>query len=137
MIMLTDEECEALRKKFFPHVNWTDRGPVRRSYLVRASDGEGDVLGLMAALAEAEGFSAPGQRTVTGDRETCLAAFREKTGGGVGMIFGTEAAAHWSDIALTPPESDGWRLLLVRSEEGENLTALAHNLGLLRFRRAE
>lgn len=136
--MLTNEEEAALRKKYFPRVPWSEAdGPVRRAYLVRAADGS-EAGAVLAALAESEGFTEPGQRSVTGDREVCSAAFREKAAGGaVGMIFGTETAARWCDIALDPPDGTGWQRMLVRSEEGENLTALSHALGLMRFRRAE
>lgn len=137
MIMLTNEEEAALRKKFFPRVEWTDNGPIRRMYRVRpAAEGEA-VTDILLALGEREGFIAPGQRAVTGDAEACLAAFRQKaTDRSVALIFGLEMAAHWCDIAVDAADADGWQLIAVRSEEGENLTALAHGEGLLRFRRA-
>lgn len=128
-------EREALKKRYFPRVPWTENGPVRRMYRAR---GEGPVLAVLAALAEREGFTAPAERTVVGGAEDCLAALQAKAAGApVGMVFGTEAAAHWCDIAAEPPDPQGWQTLLVRSEEGENLAALAYNEGLLRFRRAE
>lgn len=135
MIMLTNEEEAALRKKYFPRVSWTENGPVRRLYKTRPA-GEGDVLSILLALAERECFIAPGQRAVTGGAEECLDAFRSKAADkSIAMIFGDSIAAHWSDISLAPAE-DGWQLMAVRSEEGENLVALAHGEGLLRFRRA-
>ncbi len=131
------EELEKLRKKFFPRVPWDEAlGPVRRRYFVRAASG--DALAAVAALGEREGFTEPGQRTVTGDGAACLAAFREKAAGGpVGMILGTETGAFWCDIALGGADGEGWRPMIVRSEEGENLTALAHGAGTLYFRRWE
>lgn len=134
MNAMTQDERAALIKKYFPRVPWTDDGPVRRQYLAKAVSG-GDVTAALAALAEREGFTEPGQRTVTGDADVCLAAFRAKSSGGVGMILGMEIAAHWCDIAADRPDADGWQPLIVRSEEGENLLALAHGEGLLRFRR--
>lgn len=139
MIMLTKEEQEALRKKYFPRVPWTELGPVRRTYLVRTAAGASEaVTEAVAALAEREGFIEPGQRAVIGDADAALAAFRARPAdAAIGMIFGTEAAAHWCDISVDPPGEDGWQRMLVRSEEGENLIALAHAEGILRFRRAE
>lgn len=135
--MLTNEEFAALKKKYFPRVPWTEDGPVRRVYRVCAAEG-GDVLGVLAELAAREGFTGPAERAVTGDAAVCLGAFRERAAGGpIGMIFGSETAAHWCDMAAGDADADGWRRLIVRSEEGENLTALAHNEGLLRFRRAD
>ncbi len=135
--MLTNEELAALKKKYFPRVPWTEEGPVRRVYRVIAAQ-DGDVLSVLAELAVREGFTGPEERAVIGDAAACLDAFREKAAGGaVGMIFGAELSAHWCDIAAGKADADGWRKLIVRSEEGENLTALAHNEGLLRFRRAE
>ena len=128
-------DTEALKKKYFPRVPWTEDGPVRRVYLARAE--AGGVLAALAALAEREGFTEPGQETVAGGAEACLAAFERKAAGApVGMIFGEALAAHWCDIAADPPDADGWQRMIVRSEEGENLTALAHNEGLLQFRKA-
>ena len=133
MIMLTDEET-ALRKKYFPRVTWTENGPIRRLYRVRPAE-EGDTLAILLALAERECFIAPGQRAVTGGAEDCLEAFRSKASDKtVAMVFGNSLAAHWSDISLEPA-AEGWQLVAVRSEEGENLVALAHSEGLLRFKR--
>lgn len=133
--MLTKEEEVALRKKYFPRVAWTEKGPLRRLYKTCPA-GEGEVLSILLALAEREGFIAPGQRAVTGGAEECIAAFRQKAAeGSVALIFGTSLAAHWSDLSLEE-DGEGWQYLAVRSEEGENLVALAHGEGLLRFRRA-
>ena len=136
--MLTKEETAALRKKYFPRVEWTERGPLRRLYRVRPAAEEGvSVTDILLDLGEREGFIAPGQHAVTGVAETCLAAFRQKAADkSVALIFGTEMAAHWCDIAVDAPDEEGWQLMAVRSEEGENLTALAHSEGLLRFKRA-
>ncbi len=129
-------DTEKLKKKYFPRVPWTEEGPVRRRYRARSEGG--DVLAALAALAEAESFTEPGQKTVVGGADACLAAFSRKAEGEpVGMVFGSETAAHFCDIAAGPPDAEGWQELLGRSEEGENLTALAHNLGLLRFRKAQ
>jgi len=126
---------DKLKQKYFPRVPWTEDGPVRRRYRVRAE--AGDVLAALAALAEREGFTEPGQETVTGGAEECRAAFERKAAGEpVGMIFGRSLEAHWCDIAADPPDKDGWQRFVVRSEEGENLTALAHNEGLLQFKKA-
>lgn len=134
--MLTEEERDALRKKFFPRVEWTELGPVRRIYRVKAAEKSETTLEVLSALARQEGFTAPGLQGVTGGAETTLAAFRSKAqGDDLGMVFGTELEAHWCDIALDAPDSEGWQRIIVRSEEGENLIALAHNLALLRFRR--
>ena len=128
-------DTEALKKKYFPRVPWGGNGPVRRVYLARAE--ESDVLAVLTSLAEREGFTEPGQTTVLGGAEECLAAFRRKAAGEpVGMVFGTTLAAHFCDVAADPPDPDGWRRFVVRSEEGENLTALAHNEGLLQFKKA-
>lgn len=135
---MTGEEQAALKKKYFPRVPWTENGPVRRLYRANTAAGDGAVLAALAALAEREGFNAPGEAAVIGGAADCLAAFRQKAAGGrIGMIFGAALAAHWCDIAAGEADADGWRTLIVRSEEGENLTALAHNEGLLRFRRAK
>ena len=133
-----DDELEALRRKFFPRVPWDEeKGPVRRVYLARGP-GDENVIGVLSELAAREGFTAPGHETIVGDDASCLAAFRRKAAGDpVGMIFGTAAAAYWCDIAAEAPDGEGWQRLTVRSEEGENLTALAYNEGLLGFRRAE
>lgn len=135
--MLTDEETAVLRKKYFPRVEWTERGPLRRLYRVRPAGEGASVTELLLALGEREGFVAPGQHAVTGDAGVCEDAFRQKAADkSVALIFGTEMAAHWCDIAVDAPNEEGWQLMAVRSEEGENLTALAHSEGLLRFRRA-
>lgn len=135
MIMLTNEEETALRKKYFPRVTWTENGPVRRLYKTCPA-GEGDALSILLALAERELFIAPGQRAIIGGAEECLDAFRRKAADkSIAMIFGNSLAAHWCDISLEPAE-EGWQLMAVRSEEGENLVALAHSEGLLRFKRA-
>lgn len=131
-------EHEALKKKYFPRVPWTVNGPVRRRYMARPMDGSASVTEALAALARREGFTEAGQRAVCGGAEETFAAFRRKPeDSAIGMIFGTETAAHWCDIACGAPDPEGWQLLLVRSEEGENLTALAHAEGVLRFRKAE
>ena len=126
---------EALKRKYFPRVPWTEDGPVRRLYRAKAE--QGSVLAVLTALAEREGFTEPGQKTVSGGAEACLAAFARKAAGEpVGMIFGETLDAHWCDIAADPPDGGGWQRMIVRSEEGENLTALAHNEGLLQFKKA-
>lgn len=132
------DECEALRRRYFPRVAWTERGPVRRRYLARPADGSGSVAAALLHLAEQEGFIEPARPAVVGSAEETFAAFRKKPSDpSVGMIFGTETAAHWCDIACGAADADGWQELIVRSEEGENLTALAHAEGVLRFRRAQ
>ncbi len=133
--MLTMEEEAALRKKYFPRVTWGENGPVRRLYWVAPVEA-GTVLEILRALGEREGFIAPGQRAVTGGAEECLAAFRGKAADPtIALVFGDGLDSHWSDIALAPAE-EGWQLMAVRSEEGENLVSLAHCEGLLRFKRA-
>ncbi len=134
--MPENEELERLRKKYFPRVPWGEDGPVRRVYLARAEGAS--VEAALMELARREGFVEPGGAVVHGGAEECLAAFRKKPAGGpAGMIFGTEPAAFWCDIAAGPSDADGWQRLIVRSEEGENLVALANCEGLLRFRKAE
>ena len=135
---MTDaEEREALRIKYFPRVPWTELGPVRRRYRTIPADGSPSVEAALRSLAEREGFIEPGQSAVTGGAAETLAAFRRKPADrSVGMIFGTEPAAHFCDIACGAPDADGWQELIVRSEEGENLTALAHALAVLRFQKA-
>ena len=134
MIMLTNEEENALRKKYFPRVTWTGNGPVRRLYKV-CPTGEGTVLEILISLAERELFIAPGQHAVVGGEEECLTAFQSKTADcTIAMVFGNSLEAHWSDISLAPAEN-GWQPMAVRSEEGENLVALAHSEGLLRFKK--
>jgi hypothetical protein len=135
--MLTDEEQAALRKKYFPRVAWTEQGPVRRRYLVQTVTPGADVFQTLIDLAQREWFIEPGQRAVVGDADQTLTAFRDRaTDKTVGMVFGTELGAHWCDLALSVPDAEGWQTMIVRSEEAENLIALAHNEGLLRFRRA-
>jgi hypothetical protein len=135
--MSTDEEQKALRKKYFPRVAWTEDGPVRRVYRVKASRPESAVIDTLIDLARREWFIEPDQRAVVGDGEAAWAAFRSRgTDKSVGMIFGTTTAAHWCDLALDEPDGEGWQRLVVRSEEAENLIALAHNESLLCFRRA-
>ena len=136
-MMLTEQEYETLRKKFFPRVPWTDDGPVRRRYLVRATSEE-SVVDALIWLARSEQFIGPGQEAVTGGADACLVAFRKRAvDSGVAMIFGAELAAHWCDLALGEPDDEGWQEMIVRSEEAENLIALAHARGILRFRKAE
>ena len=133
--MLTEQEQEALRKKYFPRVPWTEQGPVRRRYLTKAASGE-SVVDELVRLAQAEQFIGPGQNGVLGSAEVCLEAFRKRAEDStVAMIFGQELSAHWCDLALGEPDAEGWQELIVRSEEGENLIALAHARGVLRFRR--
>ena len=133
---MTDQDGnEALRKKYFPRVPWTEQGPVRRRYLAKAADGSASVTEALARLAEREGFVEPGRHAVIGNAEASFAAFCDKAA--VGMVFGTELSAHWCDAACGEPDAEGWQELIVRSEEGENLTALAHAKGALRFRRAQ
>ena len=131
-IVFTDPALEALRKKYFPRVPWTDEGPVRRRYLARA-EGQ-SVAAALEALALSEGFIATGGRAVTGGAEACLAAFRDRAGEET-MVFGNSLDALWCDLALSAPDADGWQTLIVRSETAENLIALAHAVGAVRFRR--
>ena len=111
-----DPALEALRKKYFPRVPWTGAGPVRRRYLAKAVGAGQTVAGALEALALAEGFIAPSGHAVTGGPETCLAAL-------------------WCDLALGPADADGWQEMIVRSEEAENLVALAHAVGAAWFRK--
>jgi hypothetical protein len=137
MIMLTNEEQEALRKKYFPRVNWTEEGPVRRVYLVQPTQADTTVLEALTALARREWFIEPEQQAVVGDADQTLEAFcRRKTDKTVGMIFGVTTKAVWCDLAVDDPDETGWQRLIVRSEEAENLIALAHGENVLRFRRA-
>ena len=129
-----DEELEALRRKYFPRVPWGPAGPVRRRYLARAAEDGRTVAQALEALAAAEGFIGPGQRAVLGDGAACLEAFRRRAGEDT-MVLGLGLDAHWCDFALGPVDEGGWQELLVRSEEAENLTALAHALGAVRFKR--
>ena len=130
--VFSDPELEALRRKFFPRVPWGPEGPVRRRYMARA---EGrTVEAALEALALEEGFIAPGGQAVTGGPERCLEAFRRRDGEDM-LVLGRGAAVCWCDLALGEPDADGWQELIVRSEEGENLIALANALGAVRFRR--
>lgn len=136
--MAENEELEKLRRKFFPRIPWGEDGPVRRVYLARSAEDGAPVEAALLELACREGFVEPGGPAVTGGAEECLAAFRQKPAGGpAGMIFGTEVSAFWCDIAAGRPDGEGWQRLIVRSEEGENLVALAHADGVLHFRKAE
>lgn len=130
--VFADPVLEALRKRFFPRVAWGPDGPVRRRYLARAE--ELDAAAVLEELALAEGFIAPGKRAVTGGPEACLAAYRQRSGEDT-LVFGRGPEAHWCDLALSEPDADGWQELIVRSEQGENLIALASAVGALRFRR--
>lgn len=127
-----------LIKKYFPHVPWTALGPVRRRYLAKPSEGSASVQEALLKLAKQEGFVEPEQQAVTGNAEACLAAFQRKPKDPtVGMIFGAETGAFWCDIACGKAEEDGFQELIVRSEEGENLTALAYNKGILQFKKLQ
>ena len=136
-VVFEDEALEALRKKYFPRIPWTERGPVRRRYLTRAAAGE-NVVAALVRLAQQEQFIEPGQNAVLGNAGACLAAFQRRgSDSTIAMVFGTDLDAHWSDLALGAPDGDGWQEIIVRSEEGENLIALAHATGVLRFKKAE
>ena len=127
-----DPALEALRRRYFPRIPWTAEGPVRRRYLAKA---EGrTVAEALEALALEEGFIAPGERARIGGPEACLAAMQAR-GERDTLIFGNGANAVWCDLALGPADGDGWQMLIVRSEEAENLTALAHAVGAVRFKR--
>ncbi|MCD7748597.1 MAG: hypothetical protein LUH42_00925 [Oscillospiraceae bacterium] len=129
---MTTEE-QRLQKKYFPHTPWTEEGPVRRRYLAKAA--EGDALDALKALAEAE-LLLPGEKIMTADGPEALALLRRRDGGEpLALILGRGLDACWCDLALSLPDADGWQTLLVRSEEGENLTALAHARKALQFRR--
>ena len=129
-----DPALEALRKKYFPRVPWTGAGPVRRRYLARAAQAGQTVAGALEALALAEGFIAPGGHAVTGGPEACLAALQSR-GEADTLLFGEGLDALWCDLALGPADADGWQEMIVRSEEAENLVALAHAVGAVRFRK--
>ena len=137
--MQLDEKQQKLRKKFFPRAEWTDQGPVRRVYLTCPADGSASSQEALAALADRAGFAGPGQQCVTGGAAQAWDAFERRADGGsdIALIFGTEADAIWCDIVCCPADEDGWQRTIIRSEEGENLVALAHAEGVLRFRRAE
>ena len=130
---LTEQEAK-WKKKFFPRVPWGENGPVRRMYLVQSlKDGQPDAARALAALAVTFGFC---EKTVTGDADVCCEAFaRRADTRGSDLIFGTDRAAVWCDAVVTDTPEPGWQRLIVRSEEAENLTALAHEEGALRFRR--
>lgn len=135
---LEDEALEALRRKFFPRVPWTERGPVRRRYRVKAASGSENAEAELIRLAYNERFIEPGQSAVMGNAEACLDAFRERvTDSAIAMVFGKGLDAHWCDLSLDEPDEEGWQEMIVRSEEAENLIALAHAVGALRFRKAE
>ena len=130
--ILADPALEALRKKLFPRVPWGAEGPVRRRYMARA---EGrTVADALGELARREDFIAPEGRVVAGDGPVCLAAFcqRDRTDS---LVLGLGTDVCWCDIALGTPDADGWQELVVRSEEGENLVALASARGAVRFRK--
>lgn len=127
-----DPLLEALRKRYFPRVPWTEEGPVRRRYLAKA-EGQ-SVAAALEALALAEGFIPPGRRAVTGGPAACLAAFRQRDGED-GLVFGDGLDALWCDLALSAPDGDGWQALIVRSETAENLIALASAAGAVRFKK--
>ena len=134
--IFADEALEGLRRKYFPRIPWTEQGPLRRRYLTRPAQ-DADAIQVLTDLAAAQGFIEPGQHAVTGDAGACLAAFQARVRDrSIALIFGTELSAHWCDLALGPADPEGWRELIVRSEEAENLTALAHAVGVLKFRRA-
>ena len=129
-----DDALEALRRKVFPRVPWTEAGPVRRHYFARAVKDGQSVAGALEALAIDEGFVGPGQRAVVGDAAACLAAMRDKAGADT-LVFGLGLDACWCDVAFGQADGQGWQEVLVRSEEAENLVALAHAVGVVRFRR--
>ncbi|MCD8087428.1 MAG: hypothetical protein LUE22_02410 [Oscillospiraceae bacterium] len=130
---MTTEEMQALQKRYFPHAPWTEEGPVRRRYQVQAA--QGDALGALTALAEEE-LLLPGERIAAAAGEETLALLRRRDGGEpLALILGRGLDALWCDLALSPPDGEGWQTLLVRSETGENLIALAHARKALRFRR--
>lgn len=134
---LEDEALEALRRKYFPRVPWTEQGPVRRRYRVKAAEGESAAAELIR-LAQNERFIEPGQSAVMGNARACLDAFGKKAAdSSIAMVFGQGLDAHWCDIAFGPADEEGWQEMIIRSEEGENLIALANAAGVLRFRRAE
>lgn len=130
-----DETLEALRKKFFPRVPWTDEGPVRRHYLARSEKDGQTVAQALEALAIGEGFIGPGQRAAVGGSAACLEAFRSR-GERDMLVFGLGLDVCWCDFAFGPVDSAGWQEVLVRSEEAENLVALAHAVGAVRFKKA-
>ena len=132
--VFADPTLEALRKRFFPRVPWGKQGPVRRRYLARAAQEGQTVAQALEALALSEGFIAPGGRAVCGGADTCLDAFRQWDGTDR-LVFGLGPDVYWCDLALGEPDGDGWQQLIVRSEQAENLVALANALGAVQFRR--
>ena len=133
--IFADETLESLRRRYFPRVPWGPDGPVRRRYLARAAAEDRTVEEVLTALAEAEGFTGPGRETFIGDGSGCLAALQGRDGDR--MILGRGLDAVWCDAAVGPADGSGWQELIVRSEEAENLVALAHAVGALRFRKAQ
>ncbi len=133
--IFAQEDLEALRRKHFPRVPWGPEGPVRRRYRAQAAEPGRTVEDALTALAKAEGFIGPGREAVSGDAAACLAAFRER-GGEDTLVFGRGPDAVWCDFALGPAGEDGWQELIVRTETAENLTALAHAVGAVRFKKA-
>ena len=132
--VFAEDDLEALRRKYFPRVPWGPAGPVRRRYRARAAEPGRSLEEALTALAKAEGFIGPGREAISGGPEACLGAFRDRNGQDT-MVFGHGLDAVWCDFALGPVGEDGWQELIVRSEEAENLTALAHAVGAARFRR--
>lgn len=136
-VRLTPVE-RAVKKKWFPRVPWTKDGPVRRRYLVRAAEEGRTAEAVLEELAATEGFTAPDRPAVIGDAPACLDVYlRRETAGMAGLVIGRGLDAFWCDLALGEPGTGGWRELIVRSETGENLVALAHAVGVLRFRKWE
>ena len=131
-VVFTDPALEALRRRYFPRVPWGPEGPVRRRYIARA-EGK-SVTAALEALALTEGFIAPGGHAVVGGPEACLAAFRRR-GSEDTIVFGEGLDALWCDLALSVPDAGGWQKMIVRSEQAENLVALAHAVGAVRFRK--
>ena len=129
-----DPALEALRRKYFPRVPWGPDGPVRRRYMARTAAGHQTVAAALEALALSEGFIAPGGRAVIGDAAACLAALQSQ-GEAETLIFGRGLDALWCDLALSPADPEGWQEMIVRSEQAENLIALAHATGAVRFRK--
>lgn len=133
--VFAEDDLEALRRKYFPRIVWGTQGPVRRRYRTRAAEGQ-QVLQALDALARAEGFIGPGQRAVCADGDGCLRAMRQKGADeSVAMVFGQGLDVFWCDLALGPVGADGWQEIVVRSEEAENLIALAHAVGALLFQK--
>ena len=62
-----DDDLEALRRKYFPRVPWTEAGPVRRRYYARAVREDQTVAGALEALAiegGIHGFDPRGGKTI-------------------------------------------------------------------------